>query len=252
MFASRSRSSTVAGAIMLVAGVVAYVLMVSAPRNPARAADDEHKHGAAPAARSEHWAPVENAHLYLCAFHMSKKDPSFQVEAHHFCSPAGKDIHQCMVFDSKGPNAKLLGVEYIVSDAVYQSLPTEERKYWHPHAYEILSGQLIAPDLPKLGDDAFPGFIKSWGKTWHTWPDPTTAVPMGEPILMWSAGGDGQIKEDLVAKRDAQFNIKTSEIRDRRKAMGFAVPNVAPPKSLDEPGHQFTATGADEPRKLTQ
>jgi hypothetical protein len=212
--------------------------------------EDDHHHGAA-AKPAENWAPVNAMHLYLCAFHVAKEKPSFQVEAHHYCSPQGKDLHQCVIFDSRGPNPKLLGVEYIVPDSVYQAMPTDEKKYWHPHAYEIVSGQLIAPDMPNQGDDMFPGLITTWGKTWHTWRDPATALPVGEPILMWSANGDGQIDDALVAQRDKQFGILTADIRARRKAMGYAVPQIPPPRSMSELGRRWTAKGADEPVMLS-
>jgi peroxiredoxin len=203
-------------------------------------------------ARSEHWIPVESMHLYLCAFHVAKKNPEFQVEAHHFCSPQGKDLHQCVIYDSKGPAAKLLGVEYIITDAAYQKLPAAEKKFWHPHAYEIVSGQLIAPDLPKMGDDVFPGLVNTWGKTWHTWPDPSAEFPLGEPLLMWSANGDGQIADKLIAHRDGQFDIKTSDIRQRRKFMGFAVPQLPLPKSVDDVGRRWTPDGPDEPAPISR
>ena len=199
--------------------------------------------------KPENWTPVKNMHLYLCAFHVAKENPGFQVQAHHYCSPSGKDLHQCVVFDSRGPNAKLLGVEYIAPDEVYRSLPEEEKRYWHPHAYEIVAGQLVAPDMADLGDEPFKGFITSWGKTWHTWRDPKTALPMGEPLLMWSANGDGQIDPALVGERDKDFGISTREIRERRKAYGYAVPNIPPPKSVKELGRRWTASGPDEPTK---
>lgn len=202
------------------------------------------------AGRSAHWKPVESMHLYLCAFHTAKENPNFQIEAHHFCSPCGDKLHQCVVYDSKGPNAKLLGVEYIIGDAEYRKLSEAEKKYWHPHAYEIISGQLIAPDMPKMGDDVFPGLITTWGKTWHTWRDPSTEMPVGEPLLMWSANGDGQIAQSLIDKRDQQFGISTAEIRDRRKVMGYAVPSIPPAKSIAEAGRQWTASGPDEPVRL--
>jgi hypothetical protein len=205
------------------------------------------EHGGA--ARSKDWAPVEAPHLYLCAFHVAKEKPSFQVEAHHYCSPAGKDIHQCMIYDNNASNAKLLGIEYIITDEVYRKLPADEKKYWHPHAYEILSGQLIAPDMPNQGDDIFPGLITTWGKTWHTWRDPATEIPTGEPLLMWSANGDGQVTQSLIDKRDAKFGIKSAEIRERRKPWGYTVPNIPPPQSINDVGRQWTATGDDKPTK---
>ncbi len=222
-------------------------------------ADEKHDHGHAhgdtpPALTSQNYVPVQQIHLYLCAFHVAKNNPSFAVEAHHYCSattsPQTGAVHQCLVYDSKGPNAKLLGVEYIISHETYQTLSAEEKKYWHPHAYEILSGQLIAPDMPKMGDDVFPGLIRTWGKTWHTWPDPAQNLPLGDPLLMWSANGDGQIPDEMISKRDAQFGISTAEIRERRKFMGMQVPQLPPAKSMSELGRQFTTSGADDPQPL--
>jgi hypothetical protein len=212
------------------------------------AEDDGHGAHAGKAAAG----PADGAHLYLCAFHLVKNNPKVQFEAHHYCMPAGDGVHQCMIFDSKEPGAKLLGVEYIITDEKYRALPEGEKKFWHPHAYEILSGQLIAPNLPKQGDDIFPGLLKTWGKTWHTWPDPSTAVPLGEPLLMWSANGDGQIDGALVDKRDKKFGIATADIRERRKAMKICVPQLPEAKSVEEVGRQFTKDGADEPVPLKE
>lgn len=200
--------------------------------------------------KAENWGPVEKMHLYLCAFHVAKENPKFQLIAHHYCAPQKGDVHQCVIYDSRGANSKLLGVEYIISDETYRSLTENERKYWHPHAYEIISGQLVAPDLPNDGDDIFPGLITTWGKTWHTWPDPKTNVPIGEPLLMWSINGDGQIDESLVSARDAEFGISTSEIRKRRNGFGFRIPSIPPPKSIQEVGRQWTESGPDVPTKL--
>jgi len=207
---------------------------------------------AGPQRLAENWMPVDKMYLYLCAFHVAKMNTSFQVEAHHYCSHQTEDLHQCVIYNGRGPDAKILGIEYIITDSAYGKLPAGEKKYWHPHAYEILSGQLIAPDLPKQGDDAFPGFLKTWGKTWHVWPDPSTEMPVGEPLLMWSANGDGQLSDKLIESRDKQFGISTAEIRGRRKAYGYAVPNMPPSKSVDELGHIWSATGPDEPTRLVE
>ena len=225
----------------LLAGVLASALVAFGPSWTSQ------DHGGQ---KTENWKPVEAMHLYLCAFHIAKENPGLQVEAHHYCAPHGEKLHQCVVYDSRGENPKLLGVEYIIGNDEYQKLPDAEKKYWHPHAYEILSGQLIAPDMPKEGDDAFPGFLETWGKTWHTWPDPKADMPLGEPLLMWSGNGDGQILQALVDKRDKDFGISTSAIRERRKALGFAVPQLPLPKSKDELGHIWKASGPDEPTKL--
>lgn len=233
------------GLVGAAAGAALFILAAASDRGLAQP-----KAGAnASGTKSPNMAPVEKFDLYLCAFHIAKSNPGFQVEAHHYCGAQAKEVHQCVVYDSKGPAAKLLGVEYIISDVLYRTLSDEEKKYWHPHAYEILSGQLLAPDLPKQGDDVFPGLLTTWGKTWHTWRDPSTELPIGEPLLMWSAGGNGQIDTGLIEKRDAQFGVSTAQIAERRKSFGYAVPQIPPPTSIHAPGRQWTASGPDEPTR---
>jgi hypothetical protein len=199
--------------------------------------------------------PVKDIHLYLNAFHIAKNNPDFEVEAHHYCSMrnldvSGEDIHQCVIYDSNVAPAKLLGIEYIVSNNTYQALPAGEKKYWHPHAYEVISGQLIVPDLPDMGDEALEGYITSWGKTFHTWSDPSTDIPLGEPLLMWSAGADGQISQKMIDKRDKRFNISSDDLRIRRQKYGYQVPTVDVPTSIDEDGKLWTSKGSDTPRRL--
>jgi hypothetical protein len=199
-------------------------------------------------------APISNQHLHFCGIHVAKDDPSLQLITQHYCGPYGKEMHQCLIFDSLEKNSKLLGVEYIVSDRVYRQLPDEERKLWHPHTYEVLAGGLIAPGMPAEDESKFmKALLTTWGKTWHTWPDPTTDVPMGEPRLMWSLTGDGQEDRRVIAERDQQFGVSTSQIRERRIAsIGFEVPEVPFPESVDTMGRQWTASGPDKPTAIEQ
>ncbi len=53
----------------------------------------------------------------------------------------------------------------------------------------------------------------------------------------------------MVEKRDAQFGISTKEIRERRASMGYAVPEIPPPRSIEELGRRWKAEGADEPTR---
>ncbi len=162
--------------------------------------------------------PLEAMHLHLCAFHVAKSDAKLQVEAHHYCMPLVKDeVFQCIVTDSNKPGARILGVEYIVTDAIYQKFAKEEKELWHPHNYEVTSGLLVAPALPEADEDKLMAFVKTtWGKTFHTWPDPATKLPLGKPILMWAFEEDGQIDPKLIEKRDRDHKIDTAAIRKRR------------------------------------
>jgi hypothetical protein len=78
----------------------------------------------------------------------------------------GKGMHQCLLYDSIGKNARLLGVEYIVSDEIFQKLSDVEQRDWHPHTYEVPGGGLIAPSMKPDDEMAFmKGLLTTWGKT---------------------------------------------------------------------------------------
>ena len=196
--------------------------------------------------------PLSAIHAHFCGIHIAKGNPKFQLVAQHYCSPHAEDMHQCLLYDSCEKNAKLLGVEYIVSDKVYRRLPENEKKYWHPHTYEVLAGGLISPSMEREEEMRFMKFIlNTWGKTWHTWPDPTTDVPLGEPLLMWALTGDGQANQEVIAARDRQFGVSTARIRQQRVGeIGFQVPQVSQPKSIDETGRQWTNNGRDIPTRI--
>jgi hypothetical protein len=193
--------------------------------------------------------PLNQMHLYLCAFHLAKRNPKIVIEAHHFCMPVNEDVHQCVILDTADRNARILGIEYIISDRVYRKLPKDEKKYYHPHSYEVTSGLLVAPRIGVPEENKLmENLVTTWGKTWHTWPDPTTPLPMGEPLLMWAATRDGQISEQALDQRDKRLKISTREVRKRRAPIG-PVPQVDPPKSIDDIGRQWTNDGPDVPRR---
>lgn len=75
-----------------------------------------------------------------------------QVEAHHYCTHYNQDMRQCLIYDSPEKNARLIGVEYIVSEKVFQGLPDEEKKLWHTHEYEVKGGILFLPGVPKVAE----------------------------------------------------------------------------------------------------
>jgi hypothetical protein len=155
--------------------------------------------------------------LHVCAFHIGKEDANLQVEAHHYCTRLADGVFQCVIYDADRGNAKLIGVEYIVSDDIFQTLPAEEKKYWHPHEFEIRTGLLtmtgIQPDCEKK---LVKGLLKTWGKVWHTWPDPKTDLPIGPPVLMWSATKEAEVRDDLIRARDKRYQIDIHELRRQR------------------------------------
>jgi hypothetical protein len=187
-------------------------------------------------------APVEKIAMYLDGFHVAKDDPKMQMEAHHYCNQVNEDLAQCVLFDGNTAEARLTGVEYIISEASYASLPTEEKAYWHPHNYEVLSGQLRMPGLPDAAEkEALRRKINSYGKTWHTWmagmpdrqPDP---LPYGPARLQWSFNRDGEELPGMVAARDKRMGLDTADARKNRADL---VPLARPQGGVDSLAGMF-------------
>ena len=176
-------------------------------------------------------APVEKISMYLAGFHPAKADPTMQMEAHHYCNQVTEDLAQCILYDGNTADARMMGIEYIVSEQVYNGLPSEEKAYWHPHNFEILSGQLRMPGLPDVAEkEALERKMNSYGKTWHTWMtgmygghnDP---LPLGPPQLQWSFSRDGEAMPGMVEARDARMNLNTADARkDRQDLAALAKP----------------------------
>jgi hypothetical protein len=176
-------------------------------------------------------APVDAVAMYLNGFHLSKDDPTMQMEAHHYCNQANEEFAQCVLYDGNTADARLMGIEYIISERLYETLPAEEKAYWHPHNYEILSGQLRMPGLPDAAErQALEGKINSYGKTWHTWmtglrSHPADALPLGPPLLQWSFNRDGEADPAMETARDQRFGFDTlEERRARQDLVGLARP----------------------------
>jgi hypothetical protein len=203
-------------------------------------------------AKGDAAGPMAGPHAHFCGIHMAKKNPQFQIITQHYCAAHSEgehgDLFQCVLFDSTSKNAKLLGVEYIISDEMYRKLPAEEKKYWHAHTYEVLGGGLIAPSMKPDEEKAFMKMVlTTWGKAWHTWPDPKSPVPIGEPLLIWSLMGDGQADPKVVAARDKVFGCDTQKISEARiKEFGYELPKVSVPKDMNAVGRQWTDAGDDK------
>lgn len=195
-------------------------------------------------------APLQPFDVYLVGFHPMKDQPELQMEAHHYCHQMSEDFAQCSLFDGSGRNAKLNGIEYIISEKLFETLPAAERKFWHPHNGEILSGQLVAPDIPAAAEKALmKSKMNSYGKTWHTWNTgheghPADPLPLGPPALAWSFNRDGEALPSLVEKRDRKLDISTAEKRRQRADLQ----QLAKPQSgVDDLKGKFTRPVSDIP-----
>jgi len=170
--------------------------------------------------------PFNNITLHFSGFHFYAHDMTRQVPAEHYCSHLADDVHQCVIYDSERLDARIIGIEYIVPERVFQTLPEEEKKYWHSHAFEVKSGALHDPLLPVTVENAvMTKLVNSYGKTIHTWQvDRGDKLPLGPPQLMMSFTGPNQLHPQLALERDSSGCIVESSAK-RRQQRAHIVPN---------------------------
>jgi hypothetical protein len=167
---------------------------------------------AAPGAK----APIQevlHCPLSFSGVHLLKDLPEHAQVAYHYCKPINDDVSQCILYDGTGPDARLIGVEYLVSDALYQRMPSEEKAYWHDHRHEVDAGLLKS--LTQSGAEAektVAAIRPLWGKVFHTWAV-GKSYPIGPPRLFWSVTGE----EPFVLAPGTKL---PAELDDRRSKPG--------------------------------
>ena len=138
-----------------------------------------------------------------------------------------QDVRQCVIYDSPEPNARLIGVEYLISATLYKTLEPSERKLWHSHVFEVKSGMLIMPGpegLPTgIWEEAetreMEDVVGLYGKTYHFWQiDRGDKLPLGSPELMMSFKDEEQCPGfgKIIEERDNRFGISSKQKREKR------------------------------------
>nr|XP_031857939.1 uncharacterized protein CI109_006651 [Kwoniella shandongensis]KAA5525011.1 hypothetical protein CI109_006651 [Kwoniella shandongensis] len=149
------------------------------------------------------------------------------VKAHHFCTHLRHDLHQCVIYDSDKSDARLIGIEYLVPESVFETLPEEEKKYWHSHKYEVESGMLMLVTkslVPNAMTDiaerpAMLELHRTYGKTTHTWQyDVHPDLPLGPPQIMMAYTEDSQVDKASLKKRDEDLGVDTAAKKQVRSA----------------------------------
>lgn len=188
--------------------------------------------------------PLRQFNAYLDGFHFYNGNINAQMEAHHYVQQLNEDLWQAVIFDGNGADAKLMGIEYIITAKLFKTLPEEEKKLWHSHHYEVKSGTLIAPGIPAAAEHALmEKLVSTYGKTIHTWhTDQHRNLPVGAPMVMMGFTKEGQLHPELLDARDKRFQISTANIKANRK--DIPMPAVDPMANAWEKGEirQFVVT----------
>jgi len=180
--------------------------------------------------------PLKEFDAYLDGFHFYNGNIKAQMEAHHYVNQVNDDLYQAVIFDGNGKDAKLMGVEYIITERAFKSLEAEEKRLWHSHHHEVKSGSLIAPGIPKLAEhELMKKLVSTYGKTIHTWhTDQQRTLPTGAPMIMMGFTKDRQLDKKMLADRDKRFDISTEETRKNRA--DIPMPQIVPGANAWEKG----------------
>ncbi len=201
--------------VACLAGLGAGALLTNGSRPRSARADDAK--AAHERAASGPKAPIEevlHCPLAFAGVHLLKDLPEHPQIAYHYCKPVNDDVSQRILYDGAGPDAKLIGIEYLVSDALHQKMPPEEKLYWHDHKYEVDSGLLKS--LTQTGEDekrTMASVRTLWGKVFHTWAS-GKSYPSGPPRLFWAVTGE----EPFVLSPGLELPIELKERREVEKA----------------------------------
>jgi hypothetical protein len=70
----------------------------------------------------------DNPQGYFTVIKHVYNDPNLRLGL--FCKPGVMIVATCQIYDSSFPNARLVGIEYIITAKDYNSLPSEEKPNW--------------------------------------------------------------------------------------------------------------------------
>ncbi|KAL9645231.1 hypothetical protein ABK040_002432 [Willaertia magna] len=169
------------------------------------------------------FGPVNSIHQHICGVHGYATDIKRQVIAHHYCSHLNNDFCQCVIYDGDEKGARLIGIEYIISEKLFNNLPEEEQQLWHSHLHEVKGGLITCPYLPMMAEhEVMKDIVKTYGKTFHTWQiDRGDSLPLGIPQLMMAPTNNSLVPKEFFIERDKKYNISTENlIKDREQLEG--------------------------------
>ncbi|KAI8932212.1 hypothetical protein NX059_011090 [Plenodomus lindquistii] len=184
------------------------------------------------AGMTQNFAPTQRICAHLNAFHAYANDPKRPaVETNHYCAHLNDEVRQCILYDSPEPGARIIGIEYMISPNLFQTLDAEEQKLWHTHVFEVKSGMLIMPKPALVPSSVWEiaenkemeEVVHLYGKIYHLWQtDRGDKLPLGEPQLMTSYTSEEQMPgfEERLADRDARFGSDWREKRRVREYIG--------------------------------
>lgn len=105
--------------------------------------------------------------------------------AHHWCKTGIPGfVAECQLYESDGANARLVGVEVVVTADVWKTFSASERALWHYHKTEIPKIKATLPDLsPEEAAKVAKSLEETYGKIYLLWDPGRQSLPIGRPSL---------------------------------------------------------------------
>ena len=122
-------------------------------------------------------APPRQLSLHLISLPCYTHSLHHQRLTHHYCHRLSEDVWQCCMWDGSDATSRLIGVEYVVGEKTFATIPEEEKKMWHSHHQEIRGGNTLAPGLPEVAErQVMQELANTYGKGTPS-PPPHTLLP---------------------------------------------------------------------------
>jgi Protein of unknown function (DUF1264) len=106
----------------------------------------------------------------------------FNLIVHHHCKVYDDMTATCLLFPTgMNDQDKLYGIEYVIPANQYNTLPQEEKKYWHYHLTELPRVNATLPDMTaEEAAKVKPVLDETYGKVVYFW-QYGDQLPIGEP-----------------------------------------------------------------------
>jgi len=163
-------------------------------------------------------SPINEFDTHLTAVLVDSRNPDKQVPVHLYVSHINEDFMQALIMDDETDDARLIGIEYIITPKLFDQLTVEERKLWHSLNYLVRSGVLVAPRLPaviehKLMKDLAP----TYGKAIYIWNKEDSFLPVGIPQFLSAPTHEGVLKLSQIEKLFHKYGYDWEKIRNSRE-----------------------------------
>lgn len=128
----------------------------------------------------------------------------FNLIVHHHCKVYDDMTATCLLFPTgMNDQDKLYGIEYVIPANQYNTLPEEEKKYWHYHLTELPRVNATTPDMTaEEAAKVKPILDETYGKVVYFW-QLGDSLPIGQPTAI--------IIEDIVEQAEQQQQNRTAQ-----------------------------------------